>query len=94
MWVMPVQLLVDLEILEPHEVQMSKEKILRIESMQHRSSYRGDLRGIDRGHQLVIFVSHQWVAVSHPDPKGLQLAVLQQALRSLAQNTLTIEVAC
>ena len=77
MWVMPVQLLVDLEILEPHEVQMSKQKILRI----------------DRGHQLVIFVSHQWVAVSHPDPKGLQLAVLQQALRSLAQNTLTIEVA-
>ncbi|CAJ1392484.1 unnamed protein product [Effrenium voratum] len=30
-----------------------------------------------------IFVSHQWLSVSHPDPKGEQLPVLQRALRHL-----------
>ncbi|CAJ1337567.1 unnamed protein product [Effrenium voratum] len=32
---------------------------------------------------LCIFVSHQWLGTSHPDPQGEQLPVLQQALRKL-----------
>ncbi|CAJ1334481.1 unnamed protein product [Effrenium voratum] len=40
---------------------------------------------------FVIFVSHQWLGVSHPDPEGQQLSVLRKALRSLLDNTLTVE---
>ncbi|CAJ1350356.1 unnamed protein product [Effrenium voratum] len=30
-----------------------------------------------------IFVSHQWLGLNHPDPRGEQLPVLQEALRNL-----------
>ena len=39
----------------------------------------------------MIFVSHQWLGVSHPDPEGQQLSVLRKALQSLLDNTLTVE---
>lgn len=40
---------------------------------------------------FVLFVSHQWLGLAHPDPLGLQLEVLRKALRRVLQGTLTVE---
>jgi hypothetical protein len=34
-----------------------------------------------------IFVSHQWLSAKHPDPKGLQFRVLQDALRRQGRDS-------
>ena len=39
----------------------------------------------------VIFVSHQWMGLGHPDPFREQLQVLQEALRNLISEQLQIE---
>lgn len=41
----------------------------------------------------VIFVSHQWLADRHPDPKGLQLAELRKAFMNLFSGELSISSA-
>ncbi|CAJ1348818.1 unnamed protein product [Effrenium voratum] len=37
-----------------------------------------------------IFVSHQWISNSHPDPDGHQLEVLQQCLRWICDGSITV----
>ena len=39
---------------------------------------------------FVIFVSHQWLSSVHPDPKGQQVQVLQQALQGIIDGTLDV----
>ncbi|CAK9105979.1 unnamed protein product [Durusdinium trenchii] len=39
-----------------------------------------------------IFVSHQWVANSHPDPDGQQLLVLQEALQNIIDGKLAVSM--
>jgi len=38
------------------------------------------------------FVSHQWVASSHPDPECKQMSVLQDALREMMGNLKSVPV--
>jgi len=40
---------------------------------------------------FVIFISHQWLGVSMPDPTGAQLAVLREVLRGLIDGSLKVE---
>ncbi|CAE7213628.1 ANKRD50, partial [Symbiodinium natans] len=40
---------------------------------------------------LVIFVSHQWLGLRHPDSAGEQLRVLQDALRNITSGNLQVE---
>ena len=40
---------------------------------------------------FIIFVSHQWLGASHPDPRGQQLAVLRSSLRGIIDGSLHIE---
>lgn len=37
-----------------------------------------------------IFVSHQWLGTRHPDPKGKQFQILQNALRKILDGTSTV----
>ena len=39
---------------------------------------------------FVIFVSHQWLSYAHPDPRGEQVEVLQEALRGVIDGTLQV----
>ena len=39
------------------------------------------------------FVSHQWVESSHPDPRGQQLKILQDAIRNVASGKIQVVVA-
>ncbi|CAL1127825.1 unnamed protein product [Cladocopium goreaui] len=38
-----------------------------------------------------IFISHQWIGSTHPDPEGQQLAVLRSCLRRLIDGTIQVE---
>ena len=40
---------------------------------------------------FIIFVSHQWLGSSHPDPKSQQLPVLQEALRNILSGKSTAQ---
>ncbi|CAJ1350314.1 unnamed protein product [Effrenium voratum] len=40
---------------------------------------------------FVIFVSHQWLSYTHPDPEGTQLAVLQHVLGGLCEGSFVVE---
>ena len=39
----------------------------------------------------MIFVSHQWLAATHPDPHGKQMAVLRQSLCGIIEGTVHVE---
>ena len=39
---------------------------------------------------FLIFVSHQWLSINHPDPEGQQVRVLQEALRSIISGALHV----
>merc|ERR1719424_1932132 len=57
----------------------------------HVADQKGLLR---RGHELpadavVIFVSHQWLSVAHPDPDGYQLKTLQARFKSITNQNLS-----
>ena len=50
-------------------------------------------RGLLRRRELTdycIFVSHQWISTTHPDPAGHQLRVLQQCLVHICDHQLSI----
>eukprot|EP00397_Hematodinium_sp_SG-2012_P030575 GEMP01032395.1.p1 GENE.GEMP01032395.1~~GEMP01032395.1.p1 ORF type:complete len:437 (+),score=58.36 GEMP01032395.1:295-1605(+) len=60
--------------------------VLRMKSVEKHEVLRA--RGLLVKHNLgddepVIFVSHQWLSVNHPDPEAEQFAVLQGAIRNL-----------
>ena len=38
------------------------------------------------------FVSHEWVESSHPDPRGQQLKILQDAIRNVASGKIQVVV--
>ena len=50
-----------------------------------------DLLEIWSPKMFTFFVSHQWLAVDHPDPDGVQLVVLQGLLSNLMTRKLKIE---
>eukprot|EP00438_Fugacium_kawagutii_P024610 Skav227269 [mRNA] locus=scaffold3803:33616:34630:- [translate_table: standard] len=37
-----------------------------------------------------MFVSHQWLSNTHPDPQGKQLKVFQQAMRNLLSGSIQV----
>ena len=55
-------------------------------ALEHRNldkheAKEADLLGFHLfGGMFVIFISHQWLGTSHPDPLGQQMAVLRSAL--------------
>eukprot|EP00397_Hematodinium_sp_SG-2012_P004755 GEMP01004769.1.p1 GENE.GEMP01004769.1~~GEMP01004769.1.p1 ORF type:complete len:645 (+),score=90.67 GEMP01004769.1:164-2098(+) len=60
--------------------------VLRMKSVEKHEVLRA--RGLLVKHNLgddepVIFVSHQWLSVNHPDPEAEQFTVLQGAIRNL-----------
>ena len=40
---------------------------------------------------FAVFISHQWLATTAPDPSGHQLAVLRQVLERLIDKSLKVE---
>ena len=42
---------------------------------------------------FVLFISHQWLSSTHPDPQGQQLQVLQRALQRMIDGTLQVHEA-
>ncbi|CAE7266858.1 unnamed protein product [Symbiodinium necroappetens] len=40
---------------------------------------------------FVIFVSHQWLGLRHPDPNGVQLKVLQDALKNVITGQIKVQ---
>ena len=40
---------------------------------------------------FTIFVSHQWLGKWHPDPDGLQLQILQKALRNVIDGSVVVQ---
>eukprot|EP00439_Symbiodinium_sp_Y106_P048028 s1514_g6.t1 len=43
-------------------------------------------------HHFTIFVSHQWLGGDHPDPHGLQVDVLRQALKNIIEGHVQAEL--
>lgn len=43
-------------------------------------------------HHFTIFVSHQWLGGDHPDPHGLQVDVLHQALKNIIEGHVQAEL--
>ena len=39
----------------------------------------------------MIFISHQWLGTSSPDPRGQQLSVMRDALQHLEDGSLRVE---
>jgi len=70
MYTIPSDLLLQMTKIEPHEV--LKE--------------RGDIVVFDASMGKAVFVSHQWVALHHPDPQFKQMRVLQGAVRHLLSD--------
>jgi len=44
--------------------------------------------------KLVVFISHQWAGLLHPDPEFKQFAVLQSALLNLAAGSVDMQLDC
>eukprot|EP00397_Hematodinium_sp_SG-2012_P001434 GEMP01001436.1.p1 GENE.GEMP01001436.1~~GEMP01001436.1.p1 ORF type:complete len:979 (+),score=217.72 GEMP01001436.1:192-3128(+) len=68
MWVVPIDVVLSMDRVESHQVLKAKGLLV-----EHRLADQGP----------VIFVSHQWLSTTHPDPDGNQFKVLQKALRRL-----------
>lgn len=68
MYLMPVPTLLQMEALEPHQVLLQKGMLLE---------WTPEMDG------RIIFVSHQWLGVEHPDPAGEHLAALKHLLLQL-----------
>eukprot|EP00397_Hematodinium_sp_SG-2012_P001876 GEMP01001881.1.p1 GENE.GEMP01001881.1~~GEMP01001881.1.p1 ORF type:complete len:798 (+),score=186.69 GEMP01001881.1:195-2588(+) len=71
MWVVPIQSVLAMSSVEPHQKLKQRGDLI----IQHMAD--------DTTRNPVIFISHQWLSVRHPDPEGNQLKVLQQALKRL-----------
>ena len=67
-YVIPVPTLLELEAWQPHQDLLAAGKLIEINDDQ-------DVE--------VLFISHQWTALNHPDPSNEQLEALQRVLRML-----------
>ena len=67
MWTVPMETLMQMTTVRPHQELLQEGALVR---------YHSDLG-------QAIFVSHQWLSSTHPDPDCKQLKVLQDALRNL-----------
>lgn len=74
MYVVPLQTFMHMTAVQPFEVLMQKEALVRYEP------HMGD----------AIFVSHQWAGQNHPDPDFRQLRVLQGALENMMRSSMEI----
>ncbi|CAK9030340.1 unnamed protein product [Durusdinium trenchii] len=72
MYVVPLDVLLDMTQVVPHENLKTEGKLLEYEESMGNAA----------------FVSHQWVDRSHPDPQFKQLSVLQDALRNAMSRTM------
>ena len=77
MHVVRVSDIIDMTELNPHEILVAQGKVLEYDPVT-----MGD----------VIFVSHEWLSSSAPDPGMGQFGVLQQALRNLISGTATVQM--
>eukprot|EP00966_Prymnesium_polylepis_P046837 1085411-Prymnesium_polylepis.2 len=76
MWLISPKDLLELSSLRPHQQLLQEGRLVEYNEQLHRGR--------------VIFVSHQWLGYSEPDPDGQQLRALQTALRRLGAGQ-TIE---
>lgn len=76
MWTISLSSFLDINIVQTHEEYRSQGRL--------KEHVGGDK-------DFVIFVSHQWLSDRHPDPRGTQLRVLQQALKNLLRGSLKNE---
>ena len=67
MWTVPLETLMSMTTIRPHQELLTEGALVK---------YHSDLG-------QAIFVSHQWLSSTHPDPDCKQLKVLQEALRNL-----------
>lgn len=71
MFLLPMRAILELDRMRPHQ-----ELLARSWLVQYNNTMVG----------LVIFVSHQWLGWSHPDPANVQLPILQALLRTLMEG--------
>eukprot|EP00438_Fugacium_kawagutii_P029733 Skav215787 [mRNA] locus=scaffold3885:11859:13658:+ [translate_table: standard] len=71
MFTVPLQVLLRMTQIQKHEELMEEDALRRFDESMGRA----------------MFVSHQWLAMEHPDPNFQQLSVLQQALTNLCSGT-------
>ena len=76
MYTVPLGTLLEMTTIEPHEALKARDVLVEFESKMGNAA----------------FVSHQWVASSHPDPECMQMRVLQDALKNMMGNLKSIPV--
>lgn len=67
MYTLPLQILMDMTTVSPHEELRDAGFVVEFEQSMGRA----------------LFVSHQWLGWSHPDPKGQQIQVLKEACANI-----------
>jgi len=67
MYTLPLQILMDMTRVSPHEELRDAGFVVEFDQSMGRA----------------LFVSHQWLGWSHPDPKGLQIQVLKEACANI-----------
>ena len=76
MYTVPLGTLLEMTMIEPHEALKARDVLVEFEGKMGNAA----------------FVSHQWVASSHPDPECKQMRVLQDALKNMMGNLKSIPV--
>jgi hypothetical protein len=76
MYTVPLGTLLEMTMIEPHEALKARDVLVEF----------------DKNMGNAAFVSHQWVASSHPDPECKQMSVLQDALREMMGNLKSVPV--
>ena len=76
MYTVPLGTLLEMTMVEPHEALKARDALVEFERNMGNAA----------------FVSHQWVASSHPDPECQQMIVLQDALREMMGNLKSVPV--
>ena len=76
MYTVPLGSLLEMTMIEPHETLKARDVLVEFQRNMGNAA----------------FVSHQWVAGSHPDPECRQLRVLQDALKEMMGTLKSIPV--
>ena len=76
MYTVPLCTLLEMTRIEPHETLKARDVLVDFQRNMGNAA----------------FVSHQWLASSHPDPECMQMRVLQDALKNMMGNLKNIPV--
>lgn len=64
--------------LTQHEVMRDRELLMALDSLQSISNFRAEKN-------IIVFLSHQWLGWTHPDPHGAQWSVMRETVAFVAE---------